>query len=154
PNKEYPNINILFKYLINNLDIALVLLRYLLKLLYSKKNLILLFIIIPNKKITILYLTYQLENLLIVNYILKKFNTPYHLDFINNRGFIVLYFMVFYGYANIIRKLYKKKIQVDILIGDKFVSPEGRRNTLDYYYYLLNLDISNLQDSYSIVRDI
>ncbi|KAM0429269.1 hypothetical protein ACHAPT_006483 [Fusarium lateritium] len=154
PDDEHPDVNILFEYLTTNLDTALAPLRYLLEPLHSKKDLVPSFIVIPSEKKTALHLACRFGNPLIVDYILNKFNRPYHLDFIDNQGFTALHFAAFYGHADVARKLCEKRARVDILAGDEFVSPEGRCNALDYCHRLFSPDISGLQDSHGMARDL
>ena len=153
PDKEHPGVNILFEYLTTNLDTALAPLRYLLEPLHSKKDLVPSFIVMPSKNKTALHLACRYGNPLIVGYILKKFNTPYHLDFIDNEGFTALHFAVFHGHADVARQLCEKRARVDILAGDESVNPEGRCNALDYCHCLRGPDISCLQETHGIVRD-
>ncbi|KXJ84618.1 ankyrin repeat-containing domain protein, partial [Microdochium bolleyi] len=92
PNEEHPDVNILFEHLTTNLDTALLPLRYLLEPLHSKKDMVPSFIVVPDKKTTALHLACQIGNLHIVDYLLEKFDTPDHIDFVDHAGFTALHF--------------------------------------------------------------
>ena len=149
-----PDVNILFEYPTTNLDTALAPLRYLLEPLHSKKDAVPSFIVVPSKKITALHLACRYGNPLIVDYLLKKFDTPYHLNFIDDGGLIALHFAVFYSHVEVARKLCEKGVQIDILAGDESVNPEHRCNALDYCHLLFSPYISDLQGTHGIVRDL
>lgn len=154
PPEEHPDVNILFEYIRTNLDTALAPLRYLLEPLHSKKDLIPSFIVVPSDSKTALHLACRYGNPLIVDYLLEKFDTPYHLDFIDNGGFTALHYAAFHGHAEVARKLCEKHARVDILAGDESVDPKHRRNALDYCHLLLEPDISDLQASHGIGRHL
>ncbi|KAK0747313.1 hypothetical protein B0T21DRAFT_279239 [Apiosordaria backusii] len=150
PDEEHPDVNMLFEYLTSNLDTALAPLRYLLEPLHSKKDSVPSFIVVPGEKQTALHLACQHGNPLIVDYLLKKFNTPYHLDFVDHGGFTALHHAVFYGHVDIARKLCRTGARVDIPAGDESLDPKDRRNALDYCHRLFAPGISTLQDSQGI----
>ncbi|KAF5699327.1 serine threonine kinase [Fusarium mundagurra] len=154
PDKEHPNVNILYEYLTANLDTALAPLRYLLEPLHSKKDLVPSFIVIPSRNETALHIACENGNPLIVDYILKKFNTPYHLDFTDNEGSTALHLAVFHGHANVARQLCEKGARVDILDQDESLSPEGRCNALDYCYRLFAPDVTVMQQNHGLVRGL
>lgn len=153
PDEEHPDVNMLFEYLTSNLDTALVPLRYLLEPLHSKGS-VLSFIVVPGEKKTALHLACRHGNPLIVDYLLKKFNTPYHLDFVDCGGFTALHHAVFNGHVDVARKLYRADTRVDILAGDASLDPRGRRNALDYCHILFAPDASSLRASHGIIRDL
>ncbi|UPK92023.1 hypothetical protein LCI18_002958 [Fusarium solani-melongenae] len=144
---EHPDVNILYEHLTSNSDTALAPLRYLLEPLHSQKDLVPSFIVIPSEKKTALHLACADGNPLIVGYLLSKFNTPYHLDFVDNQGLTALHFAASFGHVDIARKLCEKGARVDILSGD-------RGNALDCCYSQLSPDMSDLQEFHGIVQDL
>jgi ankyrin repeat protein len=154
PDKEHPDVNILFEHLTSNLDTALAPLRYLLEPLHSKKDSLPSFIVIPAEKKTALHLACRYGNPLIVDYLLTKFGTPYHLDYVDVGGFTALHHAVFYGHVDVARRLCQKGARVDILAGDESLDPKDRCNAFDYCHRLFAPDFSNLNDSHGTSRSL
>ncbi|WXC61796.1 hypothetical protein SNK03_007669 [Fusarium graminearum] len=92
PNKRHPDVNILFEYLTTNLDTALAPLRYLLEPLHSRPDSVPSFIVVPSERMTALHIACKEGNPLIVEYLLSRFGTSYHLNFINEGGLTPLHF--------------------------------------------------------------
>jgi ankyrin repeat protein len=110
--------------------------------------------VVPSKKKTALHLACEYGNPLIVGYLLKKFDTQYHLDFIDDGGFTALHLAVFNGHAEVARKLCAKGARADILAGSEDVDPEHRRNALDYCHRLFAPDISSPQNFHGVGRGL
>ncbi|KAL8366636.1 hypothetical protein RB595_010478 [Gaeumannomyces hyphopodioides] len=149
--KEHPDANILCEHLITNLDTAIIPLRYLLEPLHSKKDSVPSFIVIPSWKTTALHLACEHGNPLIAGYLLQKFNTPYHLNFVDRKGHTALHNAVLGGHVDIARMLCQAGARVDILSGDESLDPKDRRNALDYCHSLATY---NSQDTSRDVEDI
>jgi ankyrin repeat protein len=154
PDEVHPDVNILFEHVTVNQDTALAPLRYLLEPLHSRKDAVPSFVVVPSKKKTALHLACRYGNPLIMDYLLKKFDTPYHLDFIDEGGFTALHFAVFNGHAEAARKLCAKGARADILAGSEDLDPEHRRNALDYCHRLFAPDIDSLKNSHGVGRDL
>lgn len=138
--EEHPGVNILANYLANSLDTDIAPLRYLLEPLHSEKDSVPSFIVIPSWKITALHLACQHGSPLIAGYLLQKFNTPYHLDFVSRYGHTALHNAVLGGQVEIARMLCKAGARVDILTGSESSDPKDRQNVLDYCHYLITMD--------------
>jgi ankyrin repeat protein len=154
PDKRHPDVNILFEYLTTNLDTALAPLRYLLEPLHSRPDSVPSFIVVPSERMTALHIACKEGNPLIVEYLLSRFSTSYHLNFINEGGLTSLHFAVFHGHSNIARMLVEKGARADIPAGNQSISPESRRNALDYCHFLASPDISTVQQTQGIARGI
>jgi ankyrin repeat protein len=154
PDKEHPEVSILYEHLTSNLDMALAPLKFLLEPLHSKEDFIPSFIVVPGEKKTALHLACRSANPLIVDYLLEKFHTPYHLDYVDYGDFTALHYAVFYGHVEVARKLCQKGARVDILAGDESLEPEDRRNALDYCHRLGGPNASDLHDSYGTSRSL
>ncbi|KAL8371964.1 hypothetical protein RB595_001667 [Gaeumannomyces hyphopodioides] len=144
--EEHPDANILSEYLTSNQDTAIVPLRYLLEPLHSKKDSVPSFIVTPGWKSTALHLACLGGNSLIVGYLLQKFNTPYHLDFVDTRGLTALHYAVLSGHVDVARMLCRAGARVDILTGNESLDPKDRQNALDYCHNPVGPDISQLGD--------
>ncbi|KLU90411.1 TKL protein kinase [Magnaporthiopsis poae ATCC 64411] len=149
--EEHPDVNMLYEHLTGNLDMAIAPLRYLLEPLHSKKDSVPSFIVVPSWKTTALHLACLQGNPLIVDYLLQKFNTPYHLDFVNHMGYTALHQAAFNGHVDVARMLCRAGARVDILAGDESLDPKDRPNALDYCHRLLVLDS---QDTGRDIEDV
>ncbi|KAL8399971.1 hypothetical protein RB594_000394 [Gaeumannomyces avenae] len=150
--QEHPDANILCEFVASNLDTAIAPLRYLLEPLHSKKDSVPSFIVIPNLETTALHLACQYGNPLITGYLLQKFNTPYHLDFVDQGGLTALHHSVAQGHIDVTRMLCQAGARVDILSGNESLDPSSRRNALDCCHCFFTRDASALSDSQGIDR--
>ncbi|CAG1959550.1 unnamed protein product [Fusarium graminearum] len=85
PNKRHPDVNILFEYSLGPSEVST-------RTLHSRPDSVPSFIVVPSERMTALHIACKEGNPLIVEYLLSRFGTSYHLNFINEGGLTPLHF--------------------------------------------------------------
>lgn len=131
---EKSEVNILFEYLVNNLDIALVPLKYLLEPLHPFSDRIPSLSVVPEQNATVLHFACRDGNPVIVAYLLSKINSKEILNQGDFNGWSPLHFAAFYGYVDIAIKLCLAGVDVNIKAGNNTMRNRNRATPLDFCF--------------------
>jgi ankyrin repeat protein len=124
-------VHILYEFVVNNTDIDVVPLKYLLEPMHPFLDKIPPFFIGPTQEDTILHQACKDGNPVIVDYLLSKFGTKDHLDRRGAGGFTALHHAVFNGHASLAMKLCRAGSDVNARSGTADMPNRQRSRPLD-----------------------
>jgi ankyrin repeat protein len=128
---EGESVHILYEFVVNNTDIDIVPLKYLLEPMHPFLDKIPPFFNKPTQEDTILHQACKDGNPVIVDYLLSKFGNKYHLDRRDVGGFTALHHAVFNGHASLVMKLCRLGADVNARSGTSDMPNLKRSRPLD-----------------------
>lgn len=145
-------VNILYEYLVCNLDIDVIPLKYLLEPMHPFPEKVPSFIVEPGQQSTALRLACQDGNTAIVEYILSKFGTKDYIDFAEKSSFTALHFAVSNGHADMVMRLCSAGADVNARSGSCSMPGRERSRPLDLCYRLYTPEASYIATKFGLER--
>jgi ankyrin repeat protein len=142
----------LYEYVVNNTDIDVVPIKYLLEPLHPFPDKIPPFFNGPTHEDTILHQACKDENPVIVDYLLLKFGSKDHLDQPGSGGFTALHHAVFNGHAELVMKLCRAGANVNVRSGTPDMPNRKRSRPLDLCFRWWTQSTDFLSHKYGLER--
>ncbi|KAK4112957.1 ankyrin [Canariomyces notabilis] len=151
-DKERLHVYILYEYVVNNTDVDVVPLKYLLEPTHPFPDKMPPFLIGPDSKDTVLHQACKDGNPVIVDYLLSKFCSEDHINHHGEGGFTALHHAVFNGHADLVAKLCEAGADVNVRSGVSNMMNRLRTRPLDLCFWRATQSVEFLARKFGLER--
>ena len=140
--------NVLFELIVSNRDIDLGPLKFLLEPLHPYIDKLPDFLVIPEQRRTAHHLACRAGNVVVVEFLLKKFPNKDQINFPDFNGWTALHYAAFNGHLEVVKMLCKAGADVNAQIGARDIPRRKRKTVLDFCFLMVEASKQALEADY------